>query len=39
MRTFSEQAMDTVNDINAIIATNGSQASLAVSNIVFFSQE
>jgi ABC-type transporter Mla subunit MlaD len=39
MRTFSEQAMDTMNDINAIIATNGSQASLAVSNIVFFSQE
>ena len=39
MRTFSEQAMGTVNDINAIIATNGSQASLAVSNVVFFSQE
>jgi phospholipid/cholesterol/gamma-HCH transport system substrate-binding protein len=39
LRTFTEQAMQTVNDINAIIATNGSQASLAVSNIVFFSQE
>ena len=39
MRTFSEQAMGMVNEINAIIATNGSQASLAVSNIVFFSQE
>jgi phospholipid/cholesterol/gamma-HCH transport system substrate-binding protein len=39
MRTFSEQAMDTLNDINAIIATNGSQVSLAVSNVVFFSQE
>jgi len=39
MRTFSEQAINTVNDINAIIATNGSQASLAVSNVVFFSQE
>ena len=39
MRTFSEQAMGTVNDINTIIATNGSQASLAVSNVVFFSQE
>ena len=39
MRTFTEQAMETVNDINAIIATNGSQASLAVSNVVFFSQE
>ena len=39
MRTFSERALDTVNDINAIIATNGAQAGLAVSNIVFFSQE
>ncbi|MGA2180569.1 MAG: MlaD family protein [Verrucomicrobiota bacterium] len=39
MRTFSEQAINTVNDINAFIATNGSQASLAVSNVVFFSQE
>jgi phospholipid/cholesterol/gamma-HCH transport system substrate-binding protein len=39
MRTFSEQALGTVNDINAIIATNSSQASLTVSNIVFFSQE
>ena len=39
MRTFSEQALDTVSEINSIIATNGSQASLAVSNIVFFSQE
>ena len=39
MRTFSEQAMGTVNEINEIIATNVPQASLAVSNIVFFSQE
>ena len=39
MRTFSEQALDTMSEINSIIATNGSQASLAVSNIVFFSQE
>lgn len=39
MRAFSEQAINTVNDINAIIATNGSQVSLAVSNVVFFSQE
>jgi ABC-type transporter Mla subunit MlaD len=39
MRAFSEQAINTVNDINAFIATNGSQASLAVSNVVFFSQE
>ncbi len=39
MRTFSEQALGTVNDINALIVTNGAQASLAISNIVFFSQE
>ena len=39
MRTVSEQAMGTMNDMNAIIATNGSQVSLAVSNMLFFSQE
>jgi phospholipid/cholesterol/gamma-HCH transport system substrate-binding protein len=39
MRAFSEQALGTMSDINAIIATNSSQASLAVSNIVLFSQE
>jgi len=39
LRTFTEQAMGTVADINAIIATNGSQASLAVSNAVAFSEE
>ena len=39
LRTFTEQAMGTIGDINAIIATNGSQASLAVSNAVAFSQE
>jgi ABC-type transporter Mla subunit MlaD len=39
IRMVSEQAINTVNGINAIIATNGTQASLAVSNIVFFSQE
>ncbi|MGA2853756.1 MAG: hypothetical protein ABSE90_06480, partial [Verrucomicrobiota bacterium] len=39
MRTVSEQAMGTMSDINAIIATNGSQVSLAVSNVLFFSQE
>ena len=33
MRTVSEQAMGTVNDINAIIATNGAQVGLAVSNV------
>jgi phospholipid/cholesterol/gamma-HCH transport system substrate-binding protein len=39
LRTFTEQAMGTIGDINAIIATNGSQASLAVSNAVAFSEE
>jgi ABC-type transporter Mla subunit MlaD len=39
MRTVSEQAMGTMGDINAIVATNGSQVSLAVSNVLFFSQE
>jgi hypothetical protein len=39
MRTVSEQAMGTMGNINALIATNGSQVSLAVSNVLFFSQE
>jgi ABC-type transporter Mla subunit MlaD len=39
MRTVSEQAMGTMSDINDIIATNGSQVSLAVSNVLYFSQE
>jgi phospholipid/cholesterol/gamma-HCH transport system substrate-binding protein len=39
LRTFTEQAMGTIGDINAIIATNGSQAGLAVSNVVLLSQE
>ena len=39
MRTFSEQALGTVSDINALVATNGAQVGLAVSNVVFFSQE
>ena len=39
MRAVSEQAMGTMNGINAIVATNGSQVSLAVSNLLFFSQE
>ena len=39
LRTLSEQAMSTVNDVNALVATNGSQINLAVSNVVFFSQE
>jgi len=39
LRVVSEQAMGTMNDINDIIATNGSQVGLAVSNVLFFSQE
>jgi phospholipid/cholesterol/gamma-HCH transport system substrate-binding protein len=39
LRTISEQAMGTVNNINALVATNSSQINLAVSNVVFFSQE
>jgi phospholipid/cholesterol/gamma-HCH transport system substrate-binding protein len=39
LRSITEQAMGTISDINALIATNGPQASLAVSNMVVFSQE
>ena len=39
LRTVSEEAMGTVNNINALVATNGPQINLAVSNVVFFSQE
>jgi phospholipid/cholesterol/gamma-HCH transport system substrate-binding protein len=39
MRAFSEQALGTVGDINALVATNGEQVHLAFSNIVLFSQE
>lgn len=39
MRTFSEQAVGTINDINGIIATNGAQVDLAVSNVLYFSQQ
>jgi len=38
-RTFSEQALGTVNDINSLVASNAAQVNLAVSNAVFFSQE
>ena len=38
-RTFSEQAIGTVNDINTLVATNNAQINLAVGNAVFFSQE
>jgi ABC-type transporter Mla subunit MlaD len=33
MRAFSEQAMGAIGDINALIATNGSEVDIAVSNI------
>jgi len=39
MHTFSAQAMGTISNINALVATNGPQVDLAVSNAVFFSQE
>ncbi len=39
LRTFSEQAMGTVGDINALVATNGAQIDIAVSNVVFLSQD
>ncbi len=39
MRTFSEQALGTVNDINGLIATNGAQVNLAVSNVLYFSTQ
>ena len=39
MRSFSEQAMGTLGNINALVATNGAQIDLAVSNLVVFSQE
>ena len=39
LRSITEQAMGTISDINALIATNGPQAGLAVSNMVVFSQE
>ena len=39
LRTVSEQAMVTVNDINGIVATNGAQVGLAVSNVLYFSEE
>ena len=39
MRTVSEQATGTVANLNALVATNGTQIDLAVSNVVFFSQD
>jgi len=39
LRAFSAQALNTVGNINSMIATNGSEFSLAVSNVLYFSQE
>ena len=38
-RILSEQAVGTVHEIHALVATNAGQVNLAVSNAVFFSQE
>jgi phospholipid/cholesterol/gamma-HCH transport system substrate-binding protein len=38
-RIFSEQALDTIQGINTLVATNANQVNLAVSNAVFFSRE
>ena len=38
-RAFSEQAISTLNNVNALVATNTAQVNLAVSNAVLFSQE
>jgi phospholipid/cholesterol/gamma-HCH transport system substrate-binding protein len=37
MRTFTEQAMGAVDQINTLLTTNGQQVSVAVSNLVVFS--
>jgi len=39
MRAFSEQALGAINQINSLVATNGTQIGYAVSNVVFFSQQ
>ncbi len=39
MKMFTEQALETVHDINAIVNTNGDQIGIAVSNVVFFSSQ
>ena len=39
LRSVSEQAMGTISDLDVLIATNGAQVNLAVSNVVFFSQD
>lgn len=39
MRAFTEQALDAVADIHALVTTNGEQVSIAVSNLVYFSAQ
>jgi phospholipid/cholesterol/gamma-HCH transport system substrate-binding protein len=39
LHTITEEATDTVANINALVATNGAQIDFAVSNVVFFSQD
>ena len=39
LRSFTEQAIGAVNQINTILATNGDQVNIAVSNLVHFSSQ
>ncbi|HZI32642.1 MAG TPA: hypothetical protein VFF11_09880, partial [Candidatus Binatia bacterium] len=39
MKLFTEQAIDTVHDINTIVNTNGAQVGMAVSNALLFSTD
>src|ERR1019366_6107024 len=39
LRVFTEGAVGTINDINAIIGTNGANVSTTVSNLVLFSAQ
>lgn len=39
LKLFTEQALDTVKDINGIVTTNGTQVGMAVSNAVIFSSD
>jgi ABC-type transporter Mla subunit MlaD len=39
LRTVTEQATNTVGNLNSLVAVNGEQIHFAVSNVVFFSQD
>ncbi len=39
MKVITQQALDAVQNINTLVITNGQQAGVAVSNIVYFSQQ